>query len=432
MADIFLSYAREDLDRVSVLAGALQTLGWSVWWDRTIRPGRSWDQVLEGELDSARCIVVAWSKSSVGSDWVRSEAEEGTRRQILIPVLIDEVRVPLAFRRIQGADLTGWNGHEDHAGFRNLQEAVAELLARPPATTSLSPSLGPTPETDEDLDEVRPVAPPAGNPSRLGADAAQTDAVKTPGERPPKPGPLIPLSGVVLSVVAAIATIAIISYVNPGKQEPSPTSELLAKIEKLEKDIAARPAAPAAAARPQIDPNKVYEIPVASSAVRGPRNAPVTITMFSDFQCPFCAQSIPIMEEVLKAYPKDVNFVMKQFPLRQIHPNAQPAAQAALAARNQGKFWEMHDELFKNGRNLTPETIKGIAEKLGLDLQKWEADMISDDVKKEIDGDLALGAKSDVRGTPSFFVNGKYSQNRSVDGFKTQIDAELKAKGKGS
>jgi protein-disulfide isomerase len=208
--------------------------------------------------------------------------------------------------------------------------------------------------------------------------------------------------------------------------------EILAKLEKIEKDIAARPAAPAAAQRPQVDPNKVYEIPVGNSAVRGPKNAPVTITMFSDFQCPFCAQSAPIVDQVLAAYPNDVNFVMKQFPLRQIHPNADPAARAAIAAGKQGKFWEMHDDLYKNSRNLTPETIKGIAEKIGLDMKKFEADQSSDEVKKQVDEEMALGSKSDVRGTPSFFVNGKIAQNRTVDGFKAQIDAELKAKGKKS
>jgi protein-disulfide isomerase len=135
---------------------------------------------------------------------------------------------------------------------------------------------------------------------------------------------------------------------------------------------------------------------------------------------------------VLAAYPNDVNFVMKQFPLRQIHPNADPAARAAIAAGKQGKFWEMHDELYKNSRSLSPETIKGIAEKLGLDMKKFEADQGSDEVKKQVDEELALGAKSDVRGTPSFFVNGKIAQNRTVDGFKAQIDTELKAKGKKS
>ncbi len=208
--------------------------------------------------------------------------------------------------------------------------------------------------------------------------------------------------------------------------------EILAKLEKIEKDIASRPAAPAAAQRPQIDPNKVYQIPVADSAVRGPKDAPVTITMFSDFQCPFCAQTTPVIEQVLAAYPNDVNFVMKQFPLRSIHPQADPAARAAIAAGKQGKFWEMHDELYKNSRTLSPETIKGLGEKIGLDMKKFEADMNSDEVKKQVDAELALGAKSDVRGTPSFFVNGKVAQNRTVDGFKAQIDTELKAKGKKS
>ncbi len=135
------------------------------------------------------------------------------------------------------------------------------------------------------------------------------------------------------------------------------------------------------------------------------------------------------MDQVLKAYPKDVNFVMKEFPLRQIHPNADPAARAAVAAGKQGKFWEMHDELFKNQRNLSPETIKGIAEKIGLDVKKFEADWSSEDVKKEVDEDLALGQKSNVRGTPTFFINGKLAQGRSLDAWKPQIDAAMKEKG---
>ena len=207
--------------------------------------------------------------------------------------------------------------------------------------------------------------------------------------------------------------------------------EILAKLEKIEKDQAtllAKVNAPAAGQRPQVDPNKVYEIPVAGTAIRGPADAPVTVVMFSDFQCPFCVQAVGIVDEVLKAYPKDVKFMMKQFPLKQIHPNAEPAARAAIAAGKQGKFWEMHDELYKNSRNLTPETIKGIAEKNGLDMKKFEADMNSDEVKKQVEAELVLGQKVDVRGTPSFFINGKIAQNRSVEGFKAQIDQELKAK----
>jgi len=137
------------------------------------------------------------------------------------------------------------------------------------------------------------------------------------------------------------------------------------------------------------------------------------------------------VDQVLQAYPKDVNFIYKQFPLRQIHQNADPAARASLAAGKQGKFWEMHDELFKNNRSLTPETFKGIAEKLGLDAKKFEADMNSDDVKKQVDEELKQGEAASVRGTPSFFINGKVAQGRTVDGFKAQIDEELKKK-KGS
>ncbi len=207
--------------------------------------------------------------------------------------------------------------------------------------------------------------------------------------------------------------------------------QILAKLDELKKDIAAKPAAPAAQ-RPQVDPNKVYEIPIASSAVRGPKDAPVTLVMFSDFQCPYCARSAPTIEEVLKSYPKDVNFVMKQFPLP-MHAQADPAARAAIAAGKQGKFWEMHDELYKTTQvppGITPESIKGIAEKIGLDSKKFEADLNSEEVKTQVKTEIALGQASNVRGTPTFFLNGKVAQVRDVPGFKALIDAELKAKGK--
>jgi protein-disulfide isomerase len=240
----------------------------------------------------------------------------------------------------------------------------------------------------------------------------------------------------IVTVAAITLAVAVSGCAQKSDVEAVQASqkEILAKLESIEKDqkaLLAKVNAPAAAAAAQADPNKVYTIPVADSQIRGPKTAPVTITMFSDFQCPFCAQAAPMVDEVLKAYPNDVNFVMKQFPLRQIHPNADPAARAAVAAGKQGKFWEMHDELYKNGRNLSPETIKGIAEKIGCDVKKWEADMNSDEVKKQVDAELALGQSVNVRGTPSLFINGKIAQNRSVEGLKAQVDQELKAKKQG-
>ena len=100
MSDIFVSYASKDRPWVLRLVRALERHGWSVWWDRAIAPGKTFDQVIEEALGAARCVIVVWSRTSVSSDWVKSEAAEGAGRHILVPVLLDEVRIPLAFRRI--------------------------------------------------------------------------------------------------------------------------------------------------------------------------------------------------------------------------------------------------------------------------------------------------------------------------------------------
>jgi formylglycine-generating enzyme required for sulfatase activity len=133
MSDIFISYAKEDRGKAKDIAEALKRQGFSVWWDRSILPGETFDTVIEEALDAAKCVIVLWSRTSVSSDWVRTEASEGDRRSILIPVLIDDVKIPLAFRRIQAADLRDWEGKLPHLGFDNLLKAVAGILGRPPA-----------------------------------------------------------------------------------------------------------------------------------------------------------------------------------------------------------------------------------------------------------------------------------------------------------
>ena len=132
------------------------------------------------------------------------------------------------------------------------------------------------------------------------------------------------------------------------------------------------------------------------------------------------------MDEVLKAYPKDVKHVFKQFPLVQIHPYALNASKASVAAQKQGKFWQMHDILFKNSRKLQPEDIKKYAQEIGLDMAKFEKDMESPEVAKQIDEDMALARTVGVRGTPTIFVGGKRLMNRSMGGYKAMIDAALK------
>lgn len=128
MSDIFISYASDDKARVGPLAEALRARGWSVWWDRVIPAGKTFDDVIEEAVNAASCIVVVWSDKSVSSRWVRTEAEEGAVRQILVPVLIDDVKIPLAFRRIQAANLIGWQGDSDHPGFDQLVKDISSLM----------------------------------------------------------------------------------------------------------------------------------------------------------------------------------------------------------------------------------------------------------------------------------------------------------------
>ena len=134
------------------------------------------------------------------------------------------------------------------------------------------------------------------------------------------------------------------------------------------------------------------------------------------------------MDQVLAAYPKDLRFVYKQFPLEQIHQNAMNAAKASVAAGNQGKFWEMHDELFKISRNLAMDEIRKKAEAIGLDMKKFDADMASPETEKAVRADLDVGRTVDVQGTPTMFINGKRVMNRSLEGMKAMVDEELKKK----
>ena len=230
-----------------------------------------------------------------------------------------------------------------------------------------------------------------------------------------------------LAVTLVAATFAGCGGTSPADVEDikKGQKEILAKLDALDKAVAQVKAAPAAAQRPQIDPNKVYTLNTADSPSKGPNDAKVTIVEFSDYQCPFCSQAEPLLDQVMAAYPKDVKRVYKQFPLTSIHPNAMPASKAAVAAGKQGKFWEMHAKLFGNQRELSPDNYKKWAEELKLDVAKFEKDMASPEVQAQIDKEMAEAKAADVTGTPTIFVNGKRLQQRSMDGFKAAIDPAL-------
>ncbi len=130
MAKIFISYASEDRERAQTLAAALAARGWSIWWDRKIPLGKSYDEVIEQALAQAQCVIVLWSAVSVASEWVRNEASEGRRREILVPAFIDAVDAPLAFRLLNGANLIEWQPNAANQEFDKLVERVTELLGQ--------------------------------------------------------------------------------------------------------------------------------------------------------------------------------------------------------------------------------------------------------------------------------------------------------------
>jgi hypothetical protein len=128
VTDVFISYAREDRDRAHKLANALAAFGWSVWWDHKIITGEAFDQAIERELETAKSIVVLWSEHSIASEWVKSEAAVASERGVLVPALIDSVKLPLEFRRKQTADLIGWDGEPSHSGFQALCEGISARI----------------------------------------------------------------------------------------------------------------------------------------------------------------------------------------------------------------------------------------------------------------------------------------------------------------
>jgi protein-disulfide isomerase len=180
---------------------------------------------------------------------------------------------------------------------------------------------------------------------------------------------------------------------------------------------------------PQEDLSKVYEIPVGQSPVRGNPKAAVTIVAFDDYQCPFCARFHPPILEVLKAYPDQVNFIIKNFPLS-FHPQALPAAKAVLAAGEQGKYFEMADAILMDNRDLSDDRLMEEAKKLGLDVKKFKKDYTERNAEWEkiIQEDMKLATEVDVRGTPTFFLNGRKARARDFNGWKQEIDNLLEKK----
>ena len=193
--------------------------------------------------------------------------------------------------------------------------------------------------------------------------------------------------------------------------------------EKLYETLVAENAAAAVAHEQQV----AAKIDVGTAPVLGPKNAPVTIVEWSDFQCPFCGRVEPTLQQLRQEYQGKIRLAWKNQPLS-FHQNAMPAAEAAMAAHEQGKFWEYHDALFKRQGELSPDLYDSVARQLGLDLNRFHASIQSHKHAGHIQADMAAGSAVGAQGTPTFFINGKKLVGaQPLEAFKQLIDAELAA-----
>ena len=222
----------------------------------------------------------------------------------------------------------------------------------------------------------------------------------SPSSAPATRGLRLIVGGLLLAVIAFSA-----GYVVRGKASP--------------------PAANQAAAGD--GPSRV-QVSVDDDPVLGAKDAPVTIIEFSDYQCPYCrVWHEQVFGELMATYGAKVRFVYRDFPLDEIHPEARPAAIAATCAGEQGKYWEYHNLLFTSDVGLGAEARAAFAQRLGLDLERFATCVASGATNDEVDGDLQDAFELGVRGTPTFFINGRPLVGaQPLEAFASIIDDELK------
>ncbi|WP_426748764.1 thioredoxin domain-containing protein [Myxococcus faecalis] len=197
-----------------------------------------------------------------------------------------------------------------------------------------------------------------------------------------------------------------------------------AKVAEAPRAPSAAAAPPSARQRPPISP-VVYKVPVDGSLVQGSESALVTLVEFSDYECPFCSRGHGTVKQLQQRYGDKLRLVMKHLPLDR-HPRARPAALAALAAGEQGRFWEFHDVLFSNPRAQQEEDLERYAKELKLDVERWKKDRADPKLAERVRRDENLARLVGATGTPAFFVNGRFINGaQPVEVFTGVIDEEL-------
>ncbi len=166
------------------------------------------------------------------------------------------------------------------------------------------------------------------------------------------------------------------------------------------------------------------QIDISNSPFLGNEDAPVTIAVFDDFECPYCAKAVPQLKQILEQYDGKVKLVFKNFPIGS-HRNARNAALTAMAAARQGKFWPVHDLFFENYNRLNPQKIDELAAQTGVDMEQLKKDRQDPQLTAQLERDIREGTAIGVRGTPTIYVNGRQLQDRSPAGFGRMIEEEL-------
>lgn len=170
-----------------------------------------------------------------------------------------------------------------------------------------------------------------------------------------------------------------------------------------------------AAFRTRFAPDTVKAVDIAGSPYKGAENAPIVIIEWADFECPFCGRAAPLLDEKVKQFPGSIKLVFKNYPLAS-HKNSETAARAAVAAGQQGKFWEMHERLFaEQSKGLDEPAIKRIAQSLGLDLKRFMDDLASEAVADAVAKDRKQANQLNLEGTPTIYINGRHFDLQQFD-----------------
>lgn len=225
-----------------------------------------------------------------------------------------------------------------------------------------------------------------------------------------------------IGLLAVASACQFPSRAEPGAGTTRTTTATPPAAARATTTASAATAAPAAPGAPER-----YRVPLTAAPFRGTDSARVTIVVFTDYQCPFCARGEEVLAELLRAYPSQLRIQVRHSPLP-IHQNARLAAAAVLAAGAQGRAWEMHALLFHSQSHLERADLQQAAAKLGLDAASFAAALDAPATAAAVDADIALGRRLGVRGTPTFFINGRIIRGAYPSAtFRRIIDEELAA-----